>query len=587
MIKNLSSFIEILRREKDIIEIDAQVDPVLELSEIHRRVIAEGGPALLFKNPKGSDYPVITNLFGTKKRVELAFGKEGRGVISKLVKAPFEVVPPTLKKLWNYRDIAGRALRTGYKSKSLPANYEVFDSPQLTKLPVLKTWPIDGGRFFTLPLVYTEDPLTKVPNLGMYRMQLFNDTETGMHFQIGKGGGYHLKVAEELGRNLNLNMFLGGPPLAILGAIMPLPENVPELLFSSFLGSDKIGFYKHSDVPLPMLAESEFCLSGEVIANERRDEGPFGDHYGYYSLTHPFPVFKVNKLIAKKGAIYPATVVGKPPQEDLFIGDYLQELLSPIFPIVMPTVLDLWSYGETGYHSLAAAVVRNRYKRECIVSAFRILGEGQLSLTKFLLLTDKPQNLKDFKSTLTYILERADFRTDLYIFSNLSMDTLDYTGPRLNEGSRGVLIGVGEKIRDLKSDLSNIDIPRYITGAKVYSPGCIVISVEDFKNNREQYLSNLLESFFNFQLVIVVDDVEFCTESQSNFLWNVFTRFEPAADIHTKIVRTERFHNMLEPPILIDATMKEHYPPEVEVDDETRELVNRRWSEYFPKGAGV
>jgi 3-polyprenyl-4-hydroxybenzoate decarboxylase len=276
-----------------------------------------------------------------------------------------------------------------------------------------------------------------------------------------------------------------------------------------------------------------------------------------------------------------ATVVGKPKQEDFFIGDYLQSLLSPLFPIVMPAVEDLWSYGETGFHSLSSAVVKQRYKREAMASAFRILGEGQLSLTKFLLLVDKKMDLKDFRSLLTYILARADFRTDLYVFSNLAMDTLDYTGPRVNEGSKGVLLGVGDPIRELPHTFSQ-ELPPGISEAVVYCPGCLVVAGPPAKD--EPLLGAVLSKlphFKNWPLVVLVDDAQKTCRTSSTFLWTTFTRFEPGADIYAAKKEIVRNHLSYEGPILIDARMKPSYPAELECDPATKRLVDTRWKEYF------
>src|SRR5678816_4025633 len=280
-----------------------------------------------------------------------------------------------------------------------------------------------------------------------------------MHWQIGKGGGFHYAVAEAKGEGLPVTVVLGGPPALILAAVAPLPENVPELMLASLIAGERL-----ATCPGPgreaLIAEAEFALIGSVPPKVRRPEGPFGDHYGYYSLRHDYPVFEVQALAHRRDAIYPATVVGKPRQEDFFIGDLLQELLSPLFPLVMPAVRALWSYGETGYHSLAAAVVKQRYKREAMASAFRILGEGQLSLTKFLLVTDRHVDVRNFRTTLEHILARTHPETDLYVFSNLSMDTLDYTGPAVNEGSKGVWMGLGDPIRDLPREFRARELPQ-------------------------------------------------------------------------------------------------------------------------------
>src|SRR5437763_2678347 len=409
MHRNLRSFRELRRGERDLVAVEAEVDPYLELAEIHRRVIERQGPALLFRKVKGSPYHVVTNLFGTVKRIELAFGSKPEALVRRAAEVAESLLPPRPAALWRQRSLALEALRLGTRLTRRASVAEVLDRPaRLDELPVLTTWQEDGGPFFTLPLVYTEHPATAKHNLGMYRMQRFDARTTGMHWQIHKGGGFHYHEAERMNQPLPVTVFLGGPPALILAAIAPLPEDVPELVLCSVLAGQRVRMTKN---PLGqkhrLVAESEFALVGRVPPGERRAEGPFGDHYGYYSLQHDYPVFHVEAVFHRRDAIYPATVVGKPRQEDFFIGDYLQQLLAPLFPLVMPSVRDLWSYGETGFHSLAAAVVRERYRREALVSGFRILGEGQLSLTKFLLLTDTPQDLRDFRKLLEHILARA------------------------------------------------------------------------------------------------------------------------------------------------------------------------------------
>lgn len=573
---DLQSLVRYFQNNSELHVIEAEVDPYLEIAEIHRRVIKDQGPALLFTNVKNSNYPVVTNLFGTKRRVDIAFGDYAKNFIKDVAKLPEELFPPSLKKLWSKKHLAAPFLRLGTKTFK---NGELKEIPlDLEKLPMITSWIDDGGPFVTLPLVYTEHPESKIPNLGMYRMQRFSKSETGMHMQIAKGGGFHLAAARELNVDLPLNVFIGGPPAMILSAIAPLPENVPEVMLASLLLEKKLPLQSGSK--LPLLKDAEFVITGSVNPHERKPEGPFGDHFGYYSLKHDFPVFRAKKLYAKKNAIYPATVVGKPRQEDFFIGDYLQEMLSPLFPLVMPAVKDLWSYGETGFHSLAAASVRERFKREAMTSAFRILGEGQLALTKFLLLIDKDIDLRDFKSVLEYVLERADFRTDLYVFSNLSMDTLDYTGPRLNEGSRGVMLGMGEKIRELPYEYTGV-LPSYLRKIAVFTRGCLVVEGQSYKEDK-----NLAErvsrekAFSDWPLIIISDDAKFSSGRSEDFLWSTFTRFEPAADIHAKNSHIDRFHHILEAPIVIDARMKPWYPGTVETDEGTRKLVDERWGEY-------
>ena len=351
MHRNLRSFLDLLRRENDLITIEAEVDPYLELAEIHRRVIERGGPALLFNRVKGSKFSVVTNLFGTNKRIELAFGNKPENFVQQLVDIAESLLPPDRKKLWQHRSLIRDFLKLGTRTVSRGPVSEVIQQPsRLDQLPVLTTWQEDGGPFITLPLVYTEHPTTKKHNLGIYRMQVYDAATAGLHWQIQKGGGFHYHAAEQVNQSLPVTVFLGGPPALIISAIAPLPEDVPELILASLLGGEKLRMTKN---PIGdahrLVSEAEFALIGHAPPHERRPEGPFGDHYGYYSLQHDYPVFHCDAIAHRRDAIYPATVVGKPRQEDFFIGDYLQSLLSPMFPLVMPGVRDLWSYGDTGF----------------------------------------------------------------------------------------------------------------------------------------------------------------------------------------------------------------------------------------------
>lgn len=579
---NLRTFLDLLTREHEIITIEAEVDPYLELAEIHRRVIDRGGPALLFKRVKGSPYPVVTNLFGTERRIDLAFGPKPEAIVRELVEVSASLLPPRAGELWKHRGLGRDALRLGTKNTSRSPVTEVRDHPaRLEELPVLTTWQEDGGPFITLPLVYTENPVTKKHNLGIYRLQVYDAQSTGLHWQIQKGGGFHFAEAERLGQPLPVTVFLGGPPALILAAIAPLPEDVPELVLASLLAGEKLKMTKDPlGGPHRLAAEAEFALVGKAAPNKRRPEGPFGDHYGYYSLLHDYPVFEVEAVFHRRDAIYPATVVGKPRQEDFFIGDYLQRLLSPLFPLVMPGVRDLWTYGETGFHSLCAAVVKERYGREALVSGFRILGEGQLSLTKFLLLTDTPQDLKDFPRLLEHVLARFDPQTDLFVFSNVSMDTLDYTSGKVNEGSKAIMLGLGEAKRELPREFRGA-LPLGVNAAEVFCGGCLVVEGGPYEKDPDlaQRLARRLD-LEKWPLVVLCDDAS-VARSPKDFLWSTWTRFEPAGDIYAQDTEIIRHHLAYTGPIVIDARTKPGFPKELIVRDDIRELVDRRWREYF------
>ncbi len=583
MVRDIPSFIDRLRQEREIVEIDAEVDPSLEMAEIHRRVIAAGGPALLFKRPKGYGIPVVTNLFGTKKRVDLCFGPRPREFVERSVRLAHELMPPTFGKLWANRDWIQQGMRVGTRRVgSGPVTQVVQNGGGLNQIPMLKSWPEDGGDFVTLPLVYTEHPVTGVHNLGMYRIQRHSDSTTGMHWQIGKGGGFHHKVAQERGEDLPVTIFVGGPPALIVSAVAPLPENVPELLLASLLAGERLDLAANPAGPHGLVAGCEFALVGRVRPNEVAPEGPFGDHYGYYSLKHDYPVFHLDALCSRKDAVWPATVVGKPRQEDLFIGDYLQELLAPMFPMVMPSVKDLWSYGETGYHALAGAVVEERYRREAMQAALRILGEGQLALTKFLWVTDKPVDLRNGRATLEHLLARFRPETDLYVLSNLSMDTLDYTGPEVNLGSKGILLGLGDPWRELPREFRGA-LPSGATKAIPFCAGCLVVEGPGHAQD-PGFAQHVARQFPEWPMVVLVDDAVQATRTPTRFLWTTFMRFEPAADLYSAEVEVARNHLVRKGTIVFDARLKVGYPGELFCDDLTRRTVDQRWAEYFPGG---
>lgn len=584
MHKNLRTFMEQLRKEQEIIEISAEVDPYLELAEIHRRVVEEGGPALLFTKVKGSDFPVVTNLFGTARRMEMAMGPKPEIIIKNAVKALDTLMPPQIKNLWKERrwllEIARCGLRRVPVNKA-PVMEASLQPVNLNALPVLTSWQDDGGAFFTLPLVYTEKPGSREHNLGMYRLQVFSDNQTGMHWQIHKGGGFHYHEAEKAGQSLPVTVFLGGPPALTVAAITALPEPLPELLYASFLLGDKIDMVQTPDQIHPLVAEAEFALCGEVPPNIRKPEGPFGDHYGYYSLTHDFPVFNIHKIYHRRDAIYPATVVGIPRQEDYYIGEWMQELLTPMFPLVMPGVKSLWTYAEAGFHTLCGAVVRESYFREALAHSFRILGEGQLSLTKILLVTDMELDLKNFPRLLETILQRMNPGRDIIIIHDTAMDTLDYTGRRFNQGSKAIFMGLGDPVRELPAEYSGGNLPG-IDKIKAYCSGCLLVSGTGYIQQPDlgtELIKQELPDLDNWPLVIMIDDVD-TIKNQTDFLWTVFTRFDPAWDIHA---RRSVEHNAIQYqfPLIIDARMKPEYPAVLMPREDVVNRVSQRWSRLF------
>lgn len=581
---DLRSYLDLLKRDGDLLVIDEEVDPYLEIAEIHRRVIAKGGPALYFSKVKSSRFPVVTNLFGTNRRLEQAFGLKPQKFVQDMVHLIENIMPLSAGKLWQSRQLLFDGLKIGLKTRPTGPILENCQSPaKLSSLPMLTSWHSDGGPFVTLPLVYTEHPGGKGHNLGMYRIQQHDDTTTGIHWQIHKGGGYHYHEAEKLNQSLPLTLYIGGPPALMLSAIAPLPEDIPELILTSLLLGSKLEMTPDPKGGHALVANAEFAIKGSVPPHVRRVEGPFGDHYGYNSLAHDYPIFQVSHLYHRNDAIYPATVVGRPRQEDFFIGDYLQDLLSPLFPLVMKGVRQLKTYGETGFHCLAAAKVADRYPREAFACGLRILGEGQLSLTKFLLVTDGDVDITDFRALWPHILERINWPQDLFIFANVSQDTLDYTGPSVNKGSKALMMGLGkEKLRELPRDFHGT-LPDGCRKPVVFLPGTLVVQAVPYTENHDlgpQVASH--EDLRSWPVILLVDDCDEATSSVQEFLWTFFTRFEPANDIHPHATSVHRFHVGVQPPIVFDCRMKPWYTDVLEVDAPTKSLVDEKSLRILP-----
>ncbi len=585
-LKSTQEFVQRLQKEGECFVFPEEVDPYLELAEIQRRVVQKKGPALLFPKVKGTSFPVATNLYGSEKRIHLAFGEKPVQAIQRLAKLAKEILPPKLERLWREKDLALLPFLVGMKkTRKAPVLWKEQRKITVKDLPQFVSWQEDGGPFVTLPLVYTEHPEHHSGNLGMYRVQLYDEKTVGMHIQIHRGGGFHYYEAEKHGNSLPAHVYVGGPPALTIAAVAPLPEEIPELVFASFLMGEKLRITRDSSVsPYPIVSDADFVLIGNIPPKLRRLEGPFGDHYGYYSLAHEYPYLDVSSVHYRKDAIWAATVVGRPPQEDHYIAEFLQDLLSPIFPLVMPQVINVWAYEESGVHSLASAIVKERYYKEAFVGALRILGEGQLSLTKCLLITNELVNLKNFKETFQTIVARCQIETDVHIFHNISQDTLDYTSGTVNKGSKLLLMGVGEpRFTDLPGNFNGkFQAPGLKTGL-VYIPGVLVVSGVPFSSD-QNLASQLLEesALAGFRFVFLVDDADDCIRSDHDFIWTVFTRIEPARDIYSK-ANLKQHRVVYGVPLVFDARMKPWMPKVLEPDPKVVKAVDEKFGKIIDR----
>lgn len=577
-----------LEKHGHLIRIKEEVDPNLEMAAIQLRVFEKSGKAVLFENIKGCEFQAVSNLFGTLERSKFIF-RETFDKVQQLIELKNDPIKALKSPLKNLR--VGLLARKAFPKKisSLPAN---FKETTIDKLPLIKCWPDDGGAFITLPQVCSEDP-TKPgvmnSNLGMYRIQLNGNDyelnkEIGLHYQIHRGIGVHQTKANELGKPLKVSIFVGGPPANTLAAVMPLPEGISELTFAGALAGKKFN-YTYVD-GYCVATDADFVITGEIYPNETKPEGPFGDHLGYYSLTHEFPVMKVHKVYHRENAIWPFTVVGRPPQEDTQFGALIHELAGSAIKHEIPGVHDINAVDAAGVHPLLLAIGSERYTpfqevkqpQELLTIANHILGKGQLSLAKYLFIANKEDNpdltCGNIKSFFKHMLERVDWSRDLHFQTKTTIDTLDYSGTAINQGSKVVIAAVGDKKRTLLGAGPAEDFEMVI-------PGIIATNFEPFKNykqaNKEinEYANKLAnENLEGIMIIILADDASFLEQNLNNFLWATFTRSNPANDIYGVDSFTENKHWGCNGPLIIDARKKPHHAPALIKDEQVEKRVD-------------
>ena len=581
---DIQSFAAHLEARGDLHRIKVEVDPIHEIPEIAFRCVKEGRPALLFERPTGSPFPDLLNMLATDARIEAALGRPPGAFGEMLGRMAHRLMPPKPASVWGERSTLLRALNMRRVLVRRGPVTEVTGPPDLDQLPILKLWPQDGGRFITFPLVLTRDPVTGVGNMGVYRMHVYDRASTGMHWQIQKGGGFHYHRAEAMGQPLPVAVALGGDPILLLCAVAPLPEGIDELAFAGFLRGRPVRMLTGPGSGLPVPADAEFILEGAVAPVERRVEGPFGDHFGHYSHAAPFPVFRLNSICHRKNAIYPAAVVGKPPQEDKYIGNALQEMTLPILRLMHPEVVDAWAYYETGFHSLFVVSVRERYRKEAIKTALGLLGTGQLSLTKVLITVGPEVNVKDFHAVLLAIRDHFDPAEDFLMLPGTPFDTLDFTSFKMNMGSKMILDAV-----DRPDDRPNAPrehesfnptaVHHRAERWRLLDDTLLVIQVERDPWPVLEAFQGLPESDAPPLVAAVSPDVDL--DDMENLLWGIFTRFEPARDIRFAGARMVGAQPRFEGRLLVDATWKNGYPDPVLMDSEVVRRVDRRWNEYW------
>lgn len=590
-----------------LVRIKEAVDPYLEMAAIHLRVHEAGGPALLYENVKGTKFRAASNIFGSLKRSKFIF-RDTLASVQKLIELKNDPVKAIKQPFKNFN--TGLAALKALPLKNPLSKPVISSEIKISDLPLIQHWPLDGGAFVTLPQVYTEDidqPGIMKANLGMYRMQLTGNEyelnkEIGLHYQLHRGIGIHQNKANKKGQLLKVSCFVGGPPSHSLSAVMPLPEGISEMTFAGILGGRRFRYIYINGFCIS--TDADFVITGEVYPGENKPEGPFGDHLGYYSLKHSFPLMKVRKVYARKNAIWPFTVVGRPPQEDTSFGQLIHELTGDAIPQEIPGVKEVHAVDAAGVHPLLLAIGSERYTpympvkqpAEILTIANHILGTGQLSLAKFLFITADDtnrltaHNVKDF---MQYMLERIDLSRDIHFYTNTTIDTLDYSGTGLNSGSKVVFAAYGEVKRELCNEVpAALKSLGHFVNAQLCMPGVVSLQTKPFTsyaeaNNEMQLLNEQLkdkvDELKNMPFIIICDDSSFLGARLNNYLWVTYTRTNPSHDIYGIGSFVRNKHWGCNGPLVIDARIKPHHAPPVEKDP----AIESKIDYLFAKGGSL
>ncbi|XZF14899.1 UbiD family decarboxylase [Chitinophagaceae bacterium MMS25-I14] len=605
--RSLEECLNDLERTGQLVRVKEEVDPYLEMASIHLRVHEAKGPAILFERVKGSKYRAASNIFGTLDRSKFIF-RDTLAMVQKIIALKNDPVQ-ALKQPFKNIDTGLAALKA-FPKKNFSSKPVMATKIRISDIPQIQHWPMDGGAFVTLPQVYTEDvdqPGIMHANLGMYRIQLSGneyvpDKEIGLHYQIHRGIGVHQAKANRKGEPLKVSCFVGGPPSHTLSAVMPLPEGISEMTFAGLLGGRR--FRYAYDNGFAISTDADFVITGEVYPGENKPEGPFGDHLGYYSLKHSFPLMRVHKVYARKNAIWPFTVVGRPPQEDTSFGALIHEMTGNAIPQEIPGVREVHAVDAAGVHPLLLAVgserytpyLQNKQPAELLTIANHILGTGQLSLAKFLFIAaDDTQQLNahDVLPFMEYLLERIDLKRDVHFYTNTTIDTLDYSGTGLNTGSKVVFAAYGDKQRELCREVPAIlKELQHFEQATLAMPGVVALKAKPFTDYAvaekemeilNQQLRDKKEVLSSVLFIVICDDAAFLGKQLNNYLWVTYTRCNPSHDIYGIDSFTEHKHWGCNGPLVIDARIKPHHAPPLQLDPDVEKRVDR----LFAKGGSL
>ncbi|MCF8237663.1 MAG: UbiD family decarboxylase [Saprospiraceae bacterium] len=598
--RSLTAATHDLERTGQLVRVDHPVDSNLEMAEIHRRVQEADGPALLFTQVVGSPFKALSNLYGTYERARYLF-RDTFPLVEQVVQLKGDPMA-LLRHPWSYRKAPFAALH-GLPRKRKQAKVR-YGRTSIDQLPMVKSWPDDGGAFVTLPQVVTFPPGSRQvmsSNVGMYRIQLSGNDyqinkEIGLHYQLHRGIGIHHTQYNQTDQPFRATICVGGPPANAFSAIMPLPEGLSELTFAGMLNGHRFPYHFLDGHFLAN--EADFCITGTIRKNALKPEGPFGDHLGYYSLQHDFPVMDVENVFHRKDPIWHFTVVGRPPQEDSIFGRLIHDLVGDLLPSEFPGIRDVHAVDDSGVHPLLLAVGSERYMpfrepvpEEILTQANHLLGKGQTSLAKFLIITDGSDHpdltCHPIEPFFQHVLSRIRWDRDLHFQTQTTMDTLDYSGTGWNAGSKVVMASRGPSIRTLGTTLPPLRLPGGWDQAKLVMPGVIALSGVAYlsPSDLDKQLAPLLEALEGadltaFPLILLQDDASFAAANLSNFLWTTFTRTNPSHDIHGVRSFYRDKHWGCEGPLVLDARTKPHHAPPLIPDAAVTERVDH----LFRKG---
>ncbi|HLP18355.1 MAG TPA: UbiD family decarboxylase [Bacteroidota bacterium] len=587
---DLQQFTTYLESNGELVRVGCEVDAELEITEIAQRALRLGMPALLFEHVKGSPYPLLINTLASDKRIELALGVHPDKLGEDLIRFVERAMPPSPKLLTTERPMLKRMLNARPRSVSRALSQQITEQPNLSALPILKSWPEDGGRFITLPQVFTVDPVNGKRNVGMYRMHVFDERTTGMHWQIQKGGGFQYFQAEKLNKPFELAVALGTDPAMLLATIAALPEGLDEAMFAGFLRNKRTEFTHARSISINVPANAEFILEGVVQPRERRIEGPFGDHFGHYSAASEFPVFHLSAVTRRKNPIYPATVVGIPPMEDKFLGDATQQVLGPLAKLLHSEAKSLWAYYEAGFHNLLVVAIEERYQKEAMKTALGLMGTQQLSLTKCLITVPHTVNPRDFTQVLRAVRENFDPHFDFMMLPKVPLDTLDFTSFTMNLGSKMIIDATRKRRqKELKWDAPVIRrgvdelmaCDRRIIDVNLVDETLLLVKV---LQDGAHVISSLVKnpSLEGITLAAAVSaDVDI--HNRENYIWGVFTRFDCERDVQFTETTLHGIAPVCKGMLGIDATWKPGYQKPLVMDESIVKRVDERWDLYWKK----